>query len=383
MMQRLAIAAVLTILPTLSQGQSQGRAPSDPRNFTVVMRDLTVHQGAITVLDGRVVSLKGRNGTTELARADVLAFFDEGGAFHNLAAIELTSGARHAGNVSAREPDDDHVRWITSFMDELSIPLGEVRSIILVPGTPANGTADEDALTLTNGDIASGFVVGVSSKVTVSLDSGDSTVPIERVARIDLAQTGERGAGEFVWLSDGSIVPCSDLRIDAERVRFTSLATNSNGNLMRAQCRGAALSAESFVPLIDLERIERPVGGETLDVPLEIDGSRLTPLGAGSILLPRPARYEWRLPEGASRFGARLTLEDPEAVWGDCEVVITLDGSAQPIARVRLHPGAQTAEVRADITPGAGVISITIEQGPSGPVMDRVRLSRAIVTIEQ
>ena len=67
--------------------------------------------------------------------------FDEGGAFHNLAAIELTSGARHAGNISAREPDDDHVRWITSFMDELSIPLGEVRSVILLPGTPASEAA--------------------------------------------------------------------------------------------------------------------------------------------------------------------------------------------------------------------------------------------------
>ncbi len=334
------------------------------------------------MLDGRVVTLKGRSGTTDLARADVLAFFDEGGAFHNLAAIELTSGARHAGNISAREPDDDHVRWITSFMDELSIPLWEVRSVILLPGTPASEAADEDAVTLTNGDVASGFVVGVSSKVTVSLDSGDSTVPIERVARIDLAQTGERGSGEFIWLSDGSIVPGADLRIDAERVRFTSLATNSNGNLMRGQCLGAALSAGSFVPLIDLERIEKSAGGEVLVVPMEIDGSRLTPLGAGSILLPRPARYEWRLPEGASRFGARLTLEDPEAVWGDCEVVITLGGGEQPIARVRLHPGAQNAEVRADIAPGSEVISITIEQGPSGPVMDRVRLSRAIVTIE-
>jgi hypothetical protein len=85
----------------------------------------------------------------------------------------------------------------------------------------------------------------------------------------------------------------------------------------------------------------------------------------------------WELPANVKRFAADVELPDSCRVWGDCTLIMTVDG--KELARVRLTPQASTSVLAADLPADAKQLTLSLDPGNQGSVEDRVVLKRAIL----
>jgi len=86
----------------------------------------------------------------------------------------------------------------------------------------------------------------------------------------------------------------------------------------------------------------------------------------------------WALPEGAGRFATTAELSSAGLPWGDCEIVVRVDG--RELARERLWRERTSAAINVALDGGAA-IEIEIESGRFGPVGDAVRLIDPLVLV--
>jgi len=86
---------------------------------------------------------------------------------------------------------------------------------------------------------------------------------------------------------------------------------------------------------------------------------------------------EWDLPPGSERVSMSLGMDAGTYPWGDCEVVISVDGAE--VLRRRLQGGQAPAEI--NIAAKGEVMRVEVEAGKYGPIMDRVVLGRALVLV--
>ena len=85
----------------------------------------------------------------------------------------------------------------------------------------------------------------------------------------------------------------------------------------------------------------------------------------------------YELPEDAARFGGTFELDENTAPWGDCVVSIELDG--REIFSQRLHENRRTAPF--SVTAQGRELTVRVDPGEYGPILDRVSLKRAIVLL--
>jgi len=93
---------------------------------------------------------------------------------------------------------------------------------------------------------------------------------------------------------------------------------------------------------------------------------------------------EWALPTGVTRVLGTARLDDVDAVWGECVVVVellTAGSAAREVARMKLGNTALLVPLTADLgtTTAGDRLRVRVEPGELGPIRDRVRLERVLL----
>ncbi len=397
---RIAVAAAATAAALLVAPLA---AAAD--DFLVFLRDGRVRQLTVTSFDTLAIRYEdlGRDGV--LLVTDVLAIVQgRDGELARVARepilrrtrgmLELRTGERIPGLVGGEPPSSpDRLRWIATPLGDREVSLEDVARIVPIverdPGPVELGEGDR--VVLTNGDRLDGFVDSVATRVTVfrETERGEEPidVPIERVAAIRLVAGSAPPGERRVWLSDGTVVdvetmraaPTGELFVDGERVGRDLLPLSIDDvAAVLFDTRGlrplASTELERVAPLVD-----DPAGGLRYRVepprPLHPNAAA----GLGTLELTGPMTATWVMPEGARRFSATAVLPAVARTWGDLELVV-LDGREERL-RTRIDGLNPVAEIDVPLSAAERRLTLRLEPGRYGPVMDRIelRLPRVLV----
>lgn len=302
--------------------------------------------------------------------------------------VTLTDGQRFTGDWVGPTPDGGALRWRHDLIGEVVIPLDELATVIWrtadalpVPAeTPAT-----DTLTFINGDTLTGFVSALNGQgVQMVPDAGGAavTIPYERIASLSFSNPSRQTAEPYhrVALADGTRVWADEMRLGNDTASW--LATPPGASPVRVETAIAELARIDFrtggMSLIDLTELSPTLGPDTgvfgLSMPARIVGR--------TIRAHAPATLTFDLPDGAARFAALAELDtvdapDNIADWADFQVVL-LAGSTE-VGRWHIDGTRPRALIN---TPVAGPgLTIRLEPGMNGPILDRLRMSDAVVLV--
>ncbi|MEC9373667.1 MAG: hypothetical protein VYC34_07475 [Planctomycetota bacterium] len=313
--------------------------------------------------------------------------------------IELTDGQRFPGMPGATAGDEEVVVWSHPLFGEVRFALENVLSVVMNKAVLDEAQRDrqfqfsggaDDELLLINGDSVRGFLVSLGDPIEIEVDGEIVTIPPELVAAARLANPPTGGLqGLVVWLEDGSVAVVTSLDASERRGLSLRLPQGSPVETDLHELRAVAFDAGRLRPLASLEMIgERAIERRVLLHPARplTDASKAAPpmLNAPDIEFPGPLAAKWRLPGGARRFGAVAEMPMDALPWGDCEIVVLVDGEER--LRERLGAGAVQLELSVPLegmTADAQELEIRVEPGEYGPVNDRVILRRPILLIEK
>jgi len=302
--------------------------------------------------------------------------------------VTLTDGQRFTGDWVGPTPDGAALRWRHDLIGEVVIPLDELAGVIWRAGgasaVPAE-TPATDTLIFINGDTLTGFVSMLNGRgVELVPDAGGAavTIPYERIASLVFANPSRAMLEPYhrVTLADGTRVGADEVRLGNDSASW--LAAPPGASPVRVQTPITELARIDFrtggMRLIDLTELTLTVQPDAgvfgLSIPARIDG--------GTIRAHAPAALTFDLPAGAARFAALAELDTQDAPqgivgWADFQVVVLTDSAEAG----RWHiDGAQPRTVMN--TPVAGTeLTIRLEPGVNGPILDRLRMSDAVVLI--
>lgn len=306
--------------------------------------------------------------------------------------IELTDGQRFIGQWIGATPDGSSIRWQSDTVGELTIPLDQVRRIILQPvrNTDADASSQDsptDTMTLNNGDTLAGFVSKVSDQGVDLIPEGATeavTIPLARITKLSLANPPHDRAASYHLLSlvDGTRMLAENLAIDRDQVRFKSVLPGGSSTPVQA-------------PLSDVARINFAATGYRLvaltDLPMHaVPKTDLFGLPApvnirrGDIHTRAPADLTFDLPDGAVRFAAAAELDTADVPrqrqgWADFTLILRVDKQAAE----QVHVTADQPTAPINLPLDGRVLSIHLEPGLNGPILDRVILKDPVVLIQQ
>ncbi len=319
--------------------------------------------------------------------------------------VELVSGERIPGKWGAWRQASESVSWKSPLLGDLMLKLDEIHRIRQAgqrPTAPAGADASkQDTVTLTNGDVLSGFVDSIGERVQVAVQGKHREIDRGLVAEIVLAGQGVQAGADkgkanasgkslkqTVWLTDGS-------SIDAEKVEsvgstLAALAITRRGQTIEVPLalldtwspnRARVAGLAGLVPTK-----QAPFGDRAWAAHVET-GDRSVPLGAADVLLPGPMVVEWAMPAGATRLALEAELPAACRVWGDCVLIVETVGKATTeIARERLNDARPMVTINVALSQASKerttvVLRITLDPGERGPIQDRVLLRQPILLL--
>lgn len=304
--------------------------------------------------------------------------------------LELTDGQRFPGQTAATGGTGEALVWSHPAFGRLTAPLERIAQVAMNEPeqgpslSSENGELFEDRLLLVNGDRLSGFLLGLGDPVEFETDSDVLRIPLERIAAARLANEQESLQGLAVWLEDGTVAVVESLRArDQEQSLRLRLPDGQTADYAMSDVRAVAFDASRLRALADLEPIEqRAVGDRPLldgltPLPAPTGGSAAD-LNAPDLLLPGPMRVRWEIPAQARRLSAIAELPLDALPWGDCEVVVEVDG----VERMRERLDRNHRRVRFSAPLDGSELEIRIEPGRGGPINDRVILRRPLILLE-
>jgi hypothetical protein len=276
--------------------------------------------------------------------------------------------------------------WEHASFGEITIALEDIavmaRSAAAHEALAESGRT-EDELLLVNGDRLSGFVIELGEPVEIETESGVVRVEHDRVAGAALSNPREAMSGMIVWLADGTVAQVDTALTETSGVISLSLKSGQSAQYELRWLEGLSFEADGIVALHSLDPIEERGLNEGLyawGIERETRVLRSSEaLHAGSIVLPGPMEAVYELPEGAQRISGRARLPKGIGGWGDCEVVLVVDGIE--VWRERLHAGARNAAFNLQIS--GKILAIRVEEGRYGPVWDRVTLEQTMIAVER
>mgnify|MGYP000033813961 CR=1 FL=1 len=330
--------------------------------------------------------------------------------------IELIDGQRFVGRPGHISANGETIAWLHERFGTLLFSLDEVARFVMRPSAteavvPASSSAKADTVWLVNGDRLEGFLESIGPRsggegFALTIDAGGTpvTIPVDQIVRAQFANPRQALAGPVAWLADGSVVRLAAIETDTQRSVLSltasaarraggpaGAASESPGTVATAQFSTAELSAIAFdssrvLPLAGLDFLSyRPIGLSRRPGP-RIDAVDAIPaaLGAADVLLPGPMEVEWALPTGVTRVVGTARLDDVDAVWGECVVVVellTAGSAAREVARMKLGNTALLVPLTADLgtTTAGDRLRVRVEPGELGPIRDRVRLERVLL----
>lgn len=302
--------------------------------------------------------------------------------------VTLTDGQRFTGDWVGPTPDGAALRWRHDLIGEVVIPLDELADVIWRAGDdpPVNReTPATDTLTFVNGDTLSGFVSALNEQgVELVPDAGGSpvTIPYERIASLSFSNPSRAMPEPYhrVTLADGTRVWADEMRLSNETASW--LATPPGASPARVETPIAELARIDFrtggMGLVDLTELSLTVGPEKgvfgLSIPARIEGR--------SIRAHAPATLTFDLPDGAARFAALAELDTQDAPdriadWADFQVVLLTDSTE--VGRWHIVGARPRAPMNCAVAGQA--LTIRLEPGVNGPILDRLRVSDAVVLV--
>ena len=277
-------------------------------------------------------------------------------------------------------------RWVGAEGDALqiehdqlgrrSVSLDDLRRVEFVAEAAAAmpESAAEDTVTLANGDRLTGFVAALTP-ATITIETGPASIDLktEQVRSVQLANPGRPAPGDRVFLRNGDIVITQSLRLVADRL---TIGTGDD----------AVELAPARVARIDLANPNlalRPLAGQPMSI---IDGGEAfgvawpPKIDPDGIRLHAPVTVQWEVPAGARWFAADARLDlaanHPRRDWAGFELILRSGDQEQ---RYTLDPETDAVPVRLKVT--GGFITVTLEPGVNGPILDRLRLQDATLLV--
>lgn len=372
------------------------RAEFDAR---VLTDDLAIRHTRIVELNDTTLTVRHFDGATERIPAERLSAavaIDQarpalpGDAASGVVFVELTDGQRLLGTLGVSD-DPDAIVLEARGLGRARLPLERVRRVAR-PGA-AWRVADEpaDAVLLTNGDRLTGFVASLGAAVTIELDAGPTTtVTMDRVAEVRLANPSEPSPGTLVGDDRGVVLRAESLRVASDgamtlTTRPAPLGLESGGEDTVAydpgRARFAGLTTAGAGGVVALGTGEpppvTPTGGRrwTPD-PVTIDAPDPF-LALPSVHLPAPGELVYPLPPGADRFACTLGVRPGD--WTDCVVrieAVAPDGTRTTLGTARLNRDNDGAAIESDLPARAVSLAITIDPGEHGAVQDAVTIGQ-------
>ena len=302
--------------------------------------------------------------------------------------VWLTDGQRFTGDWVGPTPDGAALRWRHPLIGTVVIPLEEVARVAWIAGDGPPAPLDaptQDTLTLTNGDTLLGFVSSLTEHgVALLPEVGGApvTIPFGRIASMSLANPAGLLNEPYhrVTLSDGTRVWADDLRITDDRMYCRVIPPGSPA--MQIELPVAELARIDFwaggLRLIDLAELPRRTLEEArvfgLPVPVRVTGR--------SIRMHAPGSVAFELPAGSERFAGVAELDTRDAppgiaVWADFQVVVSSKNPQDQRFRVTGHKRI----VRINIPVAGPGLTIRLDPGMNGPILDRLLLRDAVILV--
>lgn len=303
--------------------------------------------------------------------------------------VNLQRGDRLFGNLV--QGDDDGVTFDSPGMGRVKLPLEQIRSIQTGLSREAahrdaanwflrQPLGEEDAVLLTNGDVATGFITRVESDgIGIETAVGESKVDFRLIiaARFVAGEDAQvDGMSFLVSTVDQSRLTCRDFEMRDGKVQVT-----------------AAFGAKALVPADRLMRIE-VIGGRWIhltaltpisyeQVPMlsipwpwvsnrNVMGKRIQVAGESydrGLGVHSRAVLVYELGGQFSEFVTAAGLDDASGAWADVSIAILLDGQAL-FEREGLRRGELIGPMRFDVSRGRS-LSLICDYGKNGDIQDR------------
>ncbi|MBL8745617.1 MAG: hypothetical protein JNK58_04580 [Phycisphaerae bacterium] len=386
-------AAGCTML-ALSGSASAADTPAGGEGRAVLIDDQLASRSIIVVsLDERLLEfVDEQQRQRTLTRAAVLALIPEvkidtvpqrnraarasGGGM-----LELTDGQRFEGDLTPTGGTDQSLAWRHPILGQLSFPIEHALSFWR-PSAPealrasSASAVTSDTLFLNNQDQLSGFLASAGDPIRIETPEGVIDLPPERVVGAVLANPRRAAAGARVWLDGGTAVNASRLTIDASLRSSFVLEHGASAMVVWSQLRAISFDSGRLVPLASIAPLSQSAAaGRRYAPPIRLSGS--APLDAQDIVMPGPMSVTWTLPDSARRLSFTAMLGEGTAPWGDCEVIVTIDGGE--VARRRLNTDAPAASISVPVNGHS--LTITVDSGRFGPIRDWVILGRPMILV--
>lgn len=301
----------------------------------------------------------------------------------SLAMVVLTDGQRLAGTWSGAADEGQGIVWHHPTLGEVTLALDRVARLEFAgPVTPTD--AADDRVMLTNGDALAGFVAEVTAAGVVITPQGATepvTLPVDRIAAVLLANPAREADPTLhrLLLDDGSYLAVLEFDVGGESVRLLPSLASDRADM-------AALPVERLV------RIDFTGSGyeliELTTLPMrvvergEVFGVTFIPrIEAGRLRAHAPSKITFDLPAGVRRMAATAGLDidattSPQrASWAAFELVVRVDG--EEAGRWPVDADRMRTPVNVAIEQGAMQLTLELDPGVNGPIMDRLRLDDA------
>ena len=300
------------------------------------------------------------------------------------AAVVLIDGQRLVGSIEGTADDGQTLRFEHEALGRIEVSLEAVHAFWPPGSTPfeldSAGAIGKDQVVLVNEDRLEGFVTGVDvDQVRVLVDGGATIdVPMDRITMVRLANPIEAlaGAADRVDLADGSRVHASQLTIAKDRLELA------------AALRGGSEAGTVSMDLIQVKRIELARSGwrlvDLVQLPRRVAGGGAV-FGApmpprvwrNDLWLHAPIRMQIDMPPGAHRFAAEAQIDAGGGASGWADFVVTISVDGRPQGSWHLHANDPAAPINVPVS--GDVMTIELDPGVNGPVMDRLWLRHAMV----
>lgn len=297
--------------------------------------------------------------------------------------LELVDGSvimgRCVGGVG-----EESIVWNNDQLGKLTFKLDQVSSMTVSGARAERRSVKADTVRLSNGDALEGLVLSVSEQgseqggaITIERNKERSTIPLDRVREVRLANPARAPKGARVWLDDGTELACATVARQTSGAWSVELEGRTI-ELSAARVRGATAEVSKYVGLGQMTLIDQEPGeGRRWWSPVEMRSNPSDMLGASDVVLAGPMRVRWKLPEGAKRLGGWVVLPEEARSWGECELIVRIDG--RELSRLAMSAGKPEAELGVDVPSGAKELSVELKQGPRGAVQNTLVLRKWIV----
>lgn len=229
----------------------------------------------------------------------------------------LTAGATDANSKA------DDIRWRSRRVGPFVAPLDNVVAIALNDAPRPLEASRSDLVLLTNADRLEGFVESIRSELTIEVGGKKSTLPMERVSWIQLSAKPATASSQLVHLTDGSILAAKSVVSSGTglTVAWSLAGDDATGVLDLGAIDAIVFEPAALRPLAACEIVKQePLQSRRWAPPITTQPIDDAPIGLAAITLDGPMACEWRLPAGAKRLRATISLPEAARAWGNTTV---------------------------------------------------------------